>query len=298
MSKKRISVALLVGVTLAASGWFLTKPETLDANSLALLEPDIARGETVFYAGGCASCHSAPKASDKDKLKLGGGRAFVTDFGTFYAPNISSHATSGIGAWSAVQLANALVKGTSPGGQHYYPAFPYTSYARMSLQDVVSLQAFLLTLPAIETPNREHDVGFPFNIRASLGGWKLLFERDEWIVRGPLTDEQKQGRYLVEALGHCGECHTPRNRLGGLETDKWLSGAPNPNGSGRIPDITPSGLKWSEADISEYLKTGFTPEYDTAGGEMADVIENTSHLTDSDRDAIAAYLQIVSVTQK
>ena len=277
----------------AAIAWFITAPETIDAGELAGLEPDLARGETVFNAGGCASCHAAPEAIGDDKLLLGGGRQFPSDFGTFVAPNISADATHGIGGWSTVDLANALLHGTGPGGQHYYPAFPYNAYNKMELGDVVSLHAYLGTLPAVATPNQDHDVGFPFNIRRSLGGWKFLFASDDWIVTGDLTPEQERGRYLVEALGHCGECHTPRNALGGLKRDEWLSGAPNPSGRGRIPNITPAGLDWSAADIAEYLKSGFTPDFDTAGGHMADVIENTAKLEQADRDAIVAYLKIV-----
>ncbi|MGI9369348.1 MAG: c-type cytochrome [Ruegeria sp.] len=296
--KRLLGAALLVGAVLFGAGWFLTEPETLPKDVITSLEPDVKRGEVVFYAGGCASCHSAPGTSGEDKLKLGGGRAFSTDFGTFYAPNISSDAVQGIGNWSALDIANALLKGTSPSGQHYYPAFPYTSYANMSAEDAVSLHAYLLTLPAVDTPNRQHETGFPFNIRRTLGGWKRLFAHDGWIVDGDLTEQQERGRYLVEALGHCGECHTERNKFGGLNYESWLQGAPNPNGRGRIPDISPAGLKWSQADIAEYLKSGFTPEYDTAGGEMADVVENTSKLSDSDRAAIAAYLKIVPNSQQ
>lgn len=285
--------ALIAGAVPAASAWMLTAPVTLDARAVSESVPDIARGREMFFAGGCASCHSAPDAKGEDKLRLGGGRAFATDFGTFFAPNISPHPSEGIGSWSALDLANALLKGTSPGGQHYYPAFPYMSYAQMTAGDVVSLHAFLGTLPKDGTGNRPHDVSLPFSIRRALGGWKLLYSRDGWIVDGDLTDLQERGRYLVEGPGHCGECHTERNFLGGLKREVWLAGAPNPGGKGRIPDITPDGLDWSEADIAEYLKSGFTPDFDTAGGEMADVIENTSKLTGKDRAAIAAYLKIV-----
>ncbi len=224
---------------------------------------------------------------------LAGGRRFKTDFGTFVAPNISSDPDVGIGAWSAEGLANALVHGTGPNGQHYYPAFPYTSYANMTMEDIVSLHAFLNTLPAVVTESEAHDVGFPFNIRRSLGGWKLLFMEPGWVVDGELTDQQLRGRYLVEALGHCTECHTPRNKLGGLKRDLWLTGAPNPSGKGRIPGLTAAQLDWSETDIAEYLRSGFTPDYDSAGGEMVEVIENTSQLSDDDRLAIAAYLKVV-----
>nr|WP_245223187.1 MULTISPECIES: cytochrome c [unclassified Ruegeria] len=278
------------------AGLVLTRPQRMDRSQLDGLNPDLARGEIVFHAAGCASCHSAPDAVGEEKLMLSGGRRFETEFGTFIAPNISSHPEVGIGFWSALDLANALIHGTGAEGQHYFPAFPYTSYTNMSADDIVSLQAFLSTLPPATTASVPHEVHFPFNIRRGLGGWKLLFMSPGWVVQGDLTNQQRQGRYLVEALGHCAECHTPRNGLGGLKRDLWLTGAPNPNGKGRIPGLTSDQLDWSEADIAEYLKSGFTPDYDSAGGEMVEVIENTSRLTDEDRLAIAAYLKAVPVS--
>lgn len=282
-------VVVLVGL----AGLVLTRPQKMDQAELAGVTPDLARGEVVFHAAGCASCHSAPDAVGEDKFILAGGRRFETDYGTFIAPNISSDPENGIGSWSALDLANALIHGTGPQGQHYFPAFPYTSYANMTTEDIVSLHAFLSTLPSVAAESKAHEVGFPFNVRRGLGGWKLLFMTPGWVVKGDLTDQQIRGRYLVEALGHCGECHTPRNGLGGLKRDLWLAGAPNPSGKGRIPGLTPDQLDWSEADIAEYLKSGFTPDYDSAGGEMAEVVENTSLLTDDDRLAIAAYLKAV-----
>lgn len=285
------------GLLVGLAGLVLTRPKRVDEAQLSGLTPNLVRGEEIFFAAGCASCHSAPKSQGNEKLLLTGGRRFETEFGTFLAPNISSDPNVGIGSWSALDLANALVHGTGPDGQHYYPAFPYNSYANMTPSDIVSLHAFLRTLPAADTESEEHDVGFPFNIRRSLGGWKLLFSKPGWVVEGDLTDQELRGRYLVEALGHCAECHTPRNRLGGLKRGLWLSGAPNPNGKGRIPGLTPDQLDWSSADIAEYLKSGFTPDYDSAGGEMVEVIENTSQLSDDDRLAIAAYLKVVPERQ-
>ncbi|EEX10846.1 gluconate 2-dehydrogenase cytochrome c subunit [Ruegeria lacuscaerulensis ITI-1157] len=291
---RRWFVALAIVAALAGgAGLILTRPSVTAPTELNGLVPDLAQGEVVFYAAGCAACHSAPGAEKEDRLVLSGGRRFETPFGTFVAPNISSDPEHGIGNWSSVDLANALIHGTSPSRQHYYPAFPYASYSRIKMQDVVSLHAFLKTLPANSAPSAPHEIGFPFNIRLALGGWKLLFLDPDWVVDRELTAEQERGRYLVEALGHCGECHTRRNALGGMVLSEWLQGAPNPNGRGRIPGLTPDQLKWSEADIAEYLKSGFTPDYDSAGGEMVEVIENTSRLSDADRLAIAKYLKII-----
>jgi len=269
--------------------WFVTIPQSLSDEDLSGLTADAAMGQQIFTASGCASCHAAPKAEGDAKLILSGGQSFPSPFGTFVAPNISQDPTHGIGGWSVGDLASAVIKGTSPEGQHYFPAFPYASYSRMTVQDAVNLQAYLETLPADATPSKPHDIGFPFNIRRSLGVWKALFVSDDWIMEAP-SPELERGRYLVEALGHCAECHTPRNALGGLDTANWMAGAPHPSGTGRIPGITPAILGWNAADIQEYLKSGFTPEFDTAGGHMVAVVENTAQLSDEDRAAIAAYL--------
>ncbi len=276
----------------AAAGWFLTAPDPLAASDIPDREADADHGEAIFWAAGCASCHAAEDAEGDARLVMAGGRAFPSDFGTFYAPNISMDPDHGIGGWTEVEFLSAVMRGVSPEGQHYYPAFPYTTYARAGMADLQDLWAFFQTLPADSTPSRDHDVGFPFSIRRSLGGWKLLFSSDDWVMQGEdLSAEVMRGRYLVESLGHCGECHTPRNALGGLDYANWLAGAPNPSGEGRIPNITPAALTWSASDIANYLRDGFTPEFDSAGGEMAEVIQNMAHLPDADRAAIAAYLQ-------
>ena len=158
---------------------------------------------------------------------------------------------------------------------------------------MVDLWAYMQTLPLSNRPNDPHELSFPFNQRLLLGGWKFLNLTTAWAVPDPLTPEEERGRYLVEGFGHCGECHTPRNVLGGRDMARWLAGGPNPEGKGTIPNITPAKLDWSNADIAEYLKSGFTPDYDSAGAQMADVVTNISHLTDADRLAIAAYLKKV-----
>ena len=281
--------SVFLGLLGGGAFWALTIPKTVSEESLAGLSSSTDAGEIVFHASGCASCHAAPEASGEAKLILSGGQAFPSPFGTFIAPNISQDPTHGIGGWSVSDLASAVIKGTSPKGQHYFPAFPYASYSRMTVQDVADLHAYLETLPANATPSQPHDIGFPFNIRRSLGVWKALFVSEDWVMEAA-SPELERGRYLVEALGHCAECHTPRNALGGLDTANWMAGAPDPSGKGRIPAITPAVLGWNAADIAEYLKSGFTPEFDTAGGHMVAVIENTARLSDEDRAAIAAYL--------
>ncbi|PIV75889.1 MAG: diacylglycerol kinase [Rhodobacteraceae bacterium CG17_big_fil_post_rev_8_21_14_2_50_65_11] len=287
-----LRILLALAVIGAGIGWWLSAPRVIEAADLPAHDPDAGHGEQVFHAAGCASCHAAQDATGAARLILSGGRAFASDFGTFYAPNISMDAEHGIGDWSEADFLTAIRHGVSPEGQHYYPAFPYTTYARAGIADLRDLWAYMQTLPADATPSRAHDVGFPFSIRRALGGWKLLFVGDDWVLRGAdLSPQVLRGRYLVEALGHCGECHTPRNALGGLDQSNWLAGAPNPTGDGRIPAITPDQLGWSASDIANYLNDGFTPEFDSAGGEMVEVIANTSQLPSADREAIAAYLR-------
>lgn len=284
---------VLLGLVAAGGLYVMARPKPLAAAAVADLAGDAVRGEAVFWAAGCASCHMAEKAEGAAQLVLSGGQRFPSDFGTFVAPNISQDPEQGIGSWSLLDLSNAITRGVSPEGEHYYPALPYASYAKMELQDVADLHAFLKTLPADPTPSQPHELGFPFNIRDSIGVWKILFLSDDWALPGNLTPTATRGRYIAEAMAHCGECHTPRNLLGGLDTSRWLGGAANPSGDGRIPNITPGKLGWSAGDIVEYLTSGFTPEFDSAGGHMAHVVQNMARLPDSDRVAVAEYLLAV-----
>lgn len=292
MLRRWILAGAVLGLVALGVAWFVTRPTQYGPEAIAGLTPDPVRGEYVFRAAGCASCHAAAGASGADLLRLGGGQAFPSAFGTFYAPNISSDPVQGIGAWSAIDLVNALVNGVSPQGAHLYPALPYAAYTHMTLQDVVSLRAWLATLPAVDTPSRPQDVGFPFSVRRLLGGWKLLYLRRDWAVKD-VPPEAVIGRYIAEALAHCGECHTPRTALGGLKRGLWLAGAPNPTGKGTIPNITPGGLDWSEADLVTFFQSGFKPDFDTAGGTMTEVIANLQTLPEADLLSLAAYLKAI-----
>ncbi len=285
-----LKVVVILGLAVAGALWVLSRPNTLPADAMNGLVGDPERGETVFWAGGCASCHAAPKAEGEEKLVLSGGYRIDSPFGTFLAPNISP-GPAGIGAWSAQDLANALIAGVSPQGQHLYPALPYTTYTHMRTQDVADLKAYMDTLPVSDVASLPHELSFPFNIRRGLGLWKRINLTEEWTLTQASTPEIERGRYLVEALGHCAECHTPRDITGGLDRSRWMQGAPNPSGKGKIPAIDPANLTWSAGDIAYYLETGFTPEYDSAGGQMAKVVAGMAHLDPDDRVAIAAYLK-------
>lgn len=294
--RRLILPAAILALFLLGLFLILTRPTQLGPDALRGLEGDAGRGAAVFLAAGCGSCHMAPGATEEARLILSGGQRFASPFGTFLAPNISP-SEQGIEKWSARDLANALMLGTGRDGTHLYPALPYASYSKMMMQDVVDLHAYLMTLPPDATPNQPHEIAFPFNIRTSLGGWKMLFLRDDWVLEGDLSPQEVRGRYLVEALGHCAECHTPRNVLGGMQRGRWLAGAPDPSGTGTIPNITPAKLGWSVDEIAYYLESGFTPDYDSVGGHMAHVVTNFSQLPAEDRAAVAAYLKRVPAAE-
>ena len=263
--------------------WWATEPPSL--NPAALPVPEV---ELFFHAGGCAACHGDD---------LSGGLELQTNFGTFVVPNISPDAETGMGGWSRLAFVNAMMLGVSPDGRHYYPAFPYTSYTRMKVQDLLDLKAYLDSFPPVSHIPGPHELGFPWNVRRGIGLWKLFnLDQAPVVPVVPGGGQTDRGRYLVEGAGHCSECHTPRDRFGGLRKDLWLAGAPSPDGEGNVPNITPhdDGLaSWSESDIAYYLESGFTPDFDTAGGSMVKVQENLARLPDSDRKAIAAYLKTV-----
>lgn len=264
---------------------------------------NVENGRYLFYAGGCASCHAAPasaKCDDpnyKDALALTGGRCLKSAFGTFYAPNITPDRQTGIGGWSGEDFIKAMTEGVSPAGKHYYPAFPYASYRHMTRDDLLDLKAFLDTVPAVSWTAPPHELSFPYNVRSGLIAWDWLNLSGGTFVPDPSKSAKiNRGAYLVQGPGHCGECHTPRDWLGGTIKDKKLSGAQSPEGKGYVPNITPdaTGLKsWSEKDIAYALETGFTPDGDSLGGSMTKVQENMAKLTPEDRDAIAAYLKSV-----
>lgn len=296
---KRLALAFLfLACAGAISGWMLSAPRPLAESAVAALpDGDAKAGELIFWAGGCSSCHAAPKSAGDAKLVLSGGLEFKTPFGIFRAPNLSPHKQAGIGAWSKEQFANAMLRGLSPDNSHYYPAFPYASYASMSSKDLADLYAFMQTLPASDNVAADHDLAFPFNIRRGLGLWKwLYFDTEPVLVIDEGDAVLQRGRYLVESLAHCGECHTPRNLIGGPDKSRWLAGGISPEGNEKIPNITPheDGIGgWSMGDIVNSLETGFTPEFDSFGSTMADVQLNMAKLPASDRQAIAAYLKAV-----
>ncbi len=297
--RRRLFIIVLTGIAIGLGAlWIVTLPVVIPASALPPHTPNLANGETMFNIGGCASCHAVPNedADKVDRTRLGGGLALKTPFGTFYVPNISPDPKDGIGAWTEANFVTALWKGTSPRGANLYPAFPYTSYQHMELDDIRDLFAYLKTLPPVAGKVRRHDLKFPFDNRRLIGVWKRLFLHGGPYVPDPSKSAQwNRGAYLVNGPGHCAECHSPRDLLGGIIESERFAGGPAEDGSGWVPNITPVGLqrgadKWSENDIASFLDNGMMPSGDFAGDGMAEVIRNTSLLGAADRAAIAAYI--------
>ena len=291
MLRRIILAVVLAGATAFGVYWWLTAPSVAFAVTEAAYLPNLANGQTTFNAGGCSSCHAVP--GQPDRLKLGGGLALTSPFGTFYVPNISSDPTDGIGRWTEAQFITAVTEGVSPSGAHYFPAFPYTTYAHARVSDIRDLFAYLKTLAPVSGKVRDHDVPFPFNIRRDIGIWKWLFMDGKPFKPDTARSAQwNRGAYLVNSLGHCAECHSPRNFLGGIVVAQRFAGGPDPEGKGWVPNITQKGISdWSAKDIAYFLESGQTPDGDSAGGSMVRVIKNTSQLSPGDREAIADYIK-------
>ena len=273
---------------------------SLQAGALALLlgaavtdvsaQGDAKRGEYLVKAGGCLGCHTEDK---KDAVPFAGGRALKTPFGTFFGPNITPHPQAGIGRWTEVDFIRAMRHGRRPDGANYFPAFPYPSFTKIADNDLRDLWAHLRTLPASSQASQEHDLWFIFRWRFLMTFWKWLF-----FTPGPFVNLQgvseivNRGAYLVQALGHCGECHTPRNFLGGPKRSRFLAGGKTPEGKD-VSNLTPTGLKkWSDKDLTDFLVTGTLPDGDVPAEAMGEVIRNTtSQLTPQDLAAMVAYLR-------
>jgi len=252
---------------------------------------NVQNGLYISKAAGCLGCHTENKSG---ATPFAGGRGLETPFGTFYGPNITPDKQTGIGNWSEADFTRALRRGERPDGSHYFPAFPYPSFNGMSDKDIQDLWAYLRSIPPTNRANREHALGFPYKLRFLVGGWKMLFFKPgPPLATAPATDPVARGAYLVNVLGHCGECHTPRNFLGGPDKKALLAGAMIPEG--KVPNLTPTRLqKWSDSDLKEYLTTGTAPNGDVVVEPMSEVITNTtSQLTPADLAAMVAYLRTV-----
>jgi len=292
MLRQLVLLLVLVALIGAAAFWYVTAPQRVAASTLAPHTPNLDNGKTMFLVGGCASCHATP--NQEDKTRLGGGLGLKSPFGTFFTPNISPDRKEGIGGWSEVDFVTAMWKGTAPDGSHYYPAFPYTSYQRMKLEDVRDLFAYLKTLPPVEGKPRDHDLPFHLKVRRLLGGWNFLFLDGQQFKPDPSKSEEwNRGAYLVNGPGHCAECHSPRNVFGAIIARERFAGGPDPEGGdGWVPNITPAGIgDYSQRDIERILETGDMPDGDSVGGAMTAVVDNISKISAADGAAIALYLK-------
>jgi mono/diheme cytochrome c family protein len=250
---------------------------------------DVKRGEYLAKAGGCVGCHTEAK---QGAAPYAGGRALQTPFGTFFGPNITPHPGAGIGRWSEADFVRAMREGRRPDGAHYFPAFPYPSFTRVVDADLRDLWAYLRSLPPSSRASQPHELGWLYRWRFLVGLWKwFYFTPGAFTPDANRTAALNRGAYLALALGHCGECHTPRNWLGGPRAKRYLGGATTPDGK-KAPNLTPARLKMDDAELREFLASGMTPDGDVVGETMGEVIRNsTSQLTDADLAALSAYLR-------
>jgi mono/diheme cytochrome c family protein len=273
-SMKRLLLGLVLGAALGS----------------ALAQGDAKRGEYLAKAGGCIGCHTEDK---KDAVPFAGGRSLKSPFGTFYGPNITPHPEAGIGRWTEADFIRAMRQGDRPDGKNYFPAFPYTSFTKIVDRDLRDLWAYLRTLAPSPRASQEHQMRFPFGWRFLVTFWKWFFFTPGPFTNLPgLSDIANRGAYLVQALGHCGECHTPRNFLGGPKTSRFLAGGKGPDGKD-VANLTPTRLKkWSDKELQDLLTTGIDPEGDVVAEAMGEVVRNTtSQLTPADLNALIAYLR-------
>jgi mono/diheme cytochrome c family protein len=278
------------GKSPAAAGLLFFALAFLALMQSALAQGDAKRGQYLAAAGGCVGCHTEER---QGAVPFAGGRALKTPFGTFYGPNITPDKKAGLGAWSEADFIRAMRQGVRRDGASYFPAFPYPSFTKIADADLRDLWAYLRSLPPSARASEPHDLRFPFGWRWLLWIWKWLF-----FDAGPFAPDPgrsallNRGAYLVDALGHCGECHTPRNFLGGTKKSRYLAGGKLPDGDA-VPNLTPTRLKkWDEKDLKDFLRTGQTPDGDVVAETMGEVITNTtSKLAPQDLDALLAYLR-------
>jgi len=257
---------------------------------------DVARGAYLVRAGGCVACHTDIKGKGPE---FAGGHALATPYGTFYSPNITPDKETGIGNWSDEDFIRALREGTSPDGDHYYPTFPYPTYTKMRTADMLAIKAYLFTLKPIRQERRDHDVGPPFGWRFLMGAWKMMnFIDGEFKPDAKQSEQWNRGAYLVDAVAHCGECHTPRTEAGAMDLSMYMAGTNDGPENKSVPNITPdkeTGIAdWNVAELVHLMKEGQKPDYDDVQGTMEEAVEfGLKHMTDEDLTAMAIYLKSI-----
>ncbi|MDH0748801.1 cytochrome c [Pseudomonas sp. GD03842] len=271
---RQLGLALLVGASL---------PALAD-------DAQLQRGEYLARAADCVACHTVQGGKP-----FAGGLEFKLPFGSLYAPNITPDTQTGIGTWTDDDFVGALQKGVGKDGKHYYPAFPYTAYTKMSRDEILAIKAYLFSQPAVKQPNKPDTLTFPFNQRWGMAIWNVLFHDDERFTADPKrSPEWNRGAFLVEGPGHCGECHTPRNLMQALDSGHSLAGnvIEGWNAYNISSDVKHGIGAWDEQALVNFMRTGSAPGFGVASGPMAEVVENSlQYLSTEDLKAIAVYLK-------
>jgi mono/diheme cytochrome c family protein len=276
--------------------WLLSAPRPLTAADIPQHTGDVANGERLYHAAGCFSCHQpSPDLKNVDASLPAGGAPLTTPVGTLYPLNLTPDPETGIGNWTDLQFLNAVMRGISPEGEHLIPALPYTSYAHMKPEDVLDIRAYLASLPAVTSPEREAEIPAAPLLRRGIGLWKWVgLDTTPWTPDTSQSDSWNRGSYLVNGPGHCQECHTPRNAFMALDTSQAFAGGPHPEGKGRVPSLRgmiERGRYTDAADLASALQYGGALGYDKlASGGMGQVQRNISMLPESDIQAIADYI--------
>jgi mono/diheme cytochrome c family protein len=290
-------VAVTIAISIAASLLYVVYDSAMHAEDTGapsgpVTAALIARGEYLTRAGDCAACHTAPSGRP-----FVGGLPFKLPFGTIYSTNITSDRETGIGSWSDDDFVRALHRGIAPGGRYLYPAFPYTSFTAMSRDDALAIKAYLFSLPPEHVANKANSLSFPFNQRWGMAFWNLVFLRNQRFAPDPAQSAiVNRGAYLATALGHCGECHTPRNLGYGLESDREFAGEVLQGWHAyNITSDKRFGIGgWSDAQLASYLSSAHAEGRGSAAGPMAEAVQNSlQYLTPTDVVAIVAYLRTV-----
>jgi mono/diheme cytochrome c family protein len=296
VSRRALAAIAFALAVAAVAFWWLTRPDPLPPSAIPAHEVDVRNGETLYHAGSCLACHRPPEgASSVDPSLPSGGRPFPTPLGVFYPQNITPDPETGIGRWSEADFVNAMARGLAPDGRHYFPAFPYMAYRAMRLRDLLDLRAYLMGLPAVKAVHPPHDVPQLGLARRGVGLWKRVALRQPPYSpdAGPLPS-WKRGAYLVNAPGHCGECHTPKDWLMIEDLGRHLAGGPHPAGEGKVPSLRGLLARKKYRDVDDLvlaLQNGETLGYEgLSSGGMAAIQESLARLPEAELRALAEYL--------